>query len=613
MTTILPTPVSLSDSELLRVAKTPRRRLFQILNRASAFAPLIVVCCVLPAFQLLAKPVLDEVESLWGLRSLAVADATSLADILEPGLNEPGEPLIFQPPLAAWLNGIVVRILGPSHPLSTSIVSLTATSLAIWLTTRLAWRMGGANTALISALLMCSHPQVLEMAVAPSNGSIGMCLMLASVFGFQRHLEGKAVRVSSSLAISGIVWGLSLLVIGPVAFTVPLVFALHAMNQKSGMQPEFVARSFRNQLLQSRTVLRSTWFLVGTGLVVSGWWGLVMFSAHGMAFLRSWVASLPVECLAQGNGDWRCDLRPLLQPSWRDWFGQQSLIIGWLVVGLERSWHAWRCPVSELARRRFQLLMLWWTVVFCGRILAEVVETHFISNTAVWNVALICPTILLAALGIGTLIERDVSRRGEFFLVVLLASLTAARVTASWSFGMVAAAATATYLICFPMLNTLTGRSGNHWSEEAWRRILQITVYGSLAACLGVGLGIRNSVSEDAHRLADVRDRLKTFPEVRRVSLIATRDPVPVTLRYLLRCRWPKAKLTTSEGWDLGLTEAMNQESQSPQSRFLVLEWTSREVRLSADTGQAWKISAAGEPMRFHGRRLSMVLIEPRT
>ena len=612
MTALSPSPNLLDDPELLRVSTTPRGRLFQSLNRASAFAPLIMVCCVLPAVQLLAKPTLDEVASLWGLRALAVANASSPYEFLEPGVNEPGQPLIFQPPLSPWLNGIVIRILGPSHPLSTSLVSLIATGITIWLTTRMAWRIGGANTALVSALLTCCHPQTLELAISPSNGSLGVCLMLASIFGFQRHLEGKWVHVSPSLFISGIVWGLSLLAIGPVAFTIPLLFALHALNQRSGNQPEFANPSFRDQLLQSRLVLRSTMFLVATGFLVGGWWGIIMVSSHGMDGFRSWWTSLPVECLAPGNSEWQCDLRPLIQPTWHDWLQQQSLVIAWLIVGLERSWHLFRRPGSELVRRRYQLLLFWWTVVFVGLSLAEFVGQTSIANTEIWTFALLSPTVLLASLGIGTLIERDVTRRGELFLIILLVSLTFARISMSLLVGLAGGALSATFLVCGPMLMPSAGRTEHGWSEEGWRRLLQITVYGALIACLSVGLGFRSIVSEDEHRLADLRDRLKSFPEVRRISLIATRDPVPVTLRHLLRCRWPKAKLVTSEGWDVGLTAAMNEESESPTSKFLILEWTRRDVRFSADTGQSWRIKAVGDPMRFHGRRLSMILIEPR-
>ena len=196
-----PSPILLDDSELLRAASTPRVRLFPALYRASAFAPLIIVCCVFPAFQLLTNPTLDEEDAIWGIRAIAVSNATTLREILEPGVNDPSQPMIFQPPLAAWLNGATIRVLGPLHPLSTSLISLLATAVSIWLTSRLAWRIGGAQTALVSALLMCCHPQTLKLAISPSHGSITLCLMIASVFGFQRHLEGKWVGVSPSLLI----------------------------------------------------------------------------------------------------------------------------------------------------------------------------------------------------------------------------------------------------------------------------------------------------------------------------------------------------------------------------------------------------------------------------
>ena len=257
--------------------------------------------------------------------------------------------------------------------------------------------------------------------------------------------------------------------------------------------------------------------------------------------------------------------------------------------------------------------MLWFAVTFGGRFLVEIPGMGPVANTSVWNIALIGPTILLSALGIGTLIERAVSKRGEFFLMILLVSLTAARVATSWFIGLACGAAIATFLICTPLLIRLTGRTANGWSEEAWRQLLQFTVYGSLIVCLWLGLRVRNSVSDDSSRLADLGERLTALPEVQRISLIATRGTAPMTLRYVLRSHCPKAQLVISEAWDSGLTDAMNEESKSPRSRYLILEWTRREIRLPADMAQAWKISAAGDPMRFQGRRLSMVLIEPRT
>lgn len=613
MTSVPPLPATFDDSSLLRLATTPRSRLFPVLNRASAFAPLIIVCCVLPAFQLLARPTLNEEASLWGLRSLAEANATTVVEMLEPGLNEDGRPLIFQPPLAAWLNGAVERVLGPTHPLSSSLISLLATGIAIWLATRMAWRIGGANTSLVTALLMCSHPQVLEMAITPSNSAIGFCLILACVFGMQRHLEGKVPGVSKSLLISGVTWGLSLLAIGPTALIVPLLLVCHAFNQRPGHRTPDDTSMTSSGRISSWPSLRSTLVMSGIGLALGGWWEVLMLVQYGLAFWGSWWSSLPVECLAQGNNEWHCDLRPLLQPTWYEWFSKQALLFGWLAIGLERAFTEYRNPTGELARRRYQLLIYWWLMALSGRCLASFVGTVSVANTLVWNLALLPPTVLLSAVGFGTLIERMVTRRGEFFLMVLLVTLTAWRLTMSWMTGLTCGAAASTLLVGVPILFRWLGRSATGWSEEAWRQMLQVAVYGSLLIALSAGFGLRSAPSSDAERLVELRTRLAKFPDVRRISLIAMRDPVPVTLRHLLRCRWPHVELVTSEGWDAGLTESMKNEDSAPQSRFLILEWTRRDFRLSAETGAAWQISAIGNPMRFYGRRLSFVLIGPRT
>lgn len=613
MSTSPPKPVLLDDKELLTAVTSPRTRLFQVLTRVSAFAPLIVVCAVFPAFQLLARPVPNDDASLWGLRSLAVASAETLDDLLKPGLNGPGQPLLFQPPLAAWFNALFIRLTSHSREWAASSISALAIGLAIWLMTRFAKRIGGANAALVSAVLMCSHPQILGLTIIPSNGAVGILLMLAAVFGFQRHLEGHAVRVSASLAVTGIVWGLSLLAVGPVAFMIPLLFVIHSLNQKPGSEPEFMQRPFQFQLLQSRTILRATLLIVGLGLVVGCWWNLVMFASYGTQFTGSWWTGLPPEFATNGNSEWHCDLRAVFQPTWRESLLQNSLILGWLIVGLERSWHAWQRPTSELARRRFQLMLLWWCIAFAGRLTAELCRTSYPMNTQVWDLALLSPTILLSAVGIGTFIERDVSRRGEFCLFLLLVTLTAARLSMSWLTGLGCGAVAATFLLCGPLVMPTMGRTVFGWTEEGWRQLMQLAVYASLIACLVFGLRQPSLRTDEQAQLMDLRERLKSLPEVRRVSVIAPEDPIPVTLRYMLRHRWPNADLIVTEDWDDGLTKAMKDEATSPASRFLVLEWTRRDIRLTADTDPAWQISSGGSSLRFRSRRLSMILIQPRS
>ena len=408
MTTVLPNPVLLNDADLLRAVAPERQRLFTTLSRVSAFAPLIVVCCTLPAFQLLNNPGLNELASMWGLRSLGVAKSTTLESILEPGANEAGQPLIFQPPLVSWLNGVVVWALGTSHPLSSSLVSLIATAAAIWLVTRCAWRIGGANTALISALLMCSHPQVLESAIVPTNSAVGLCLMLASMFSFQRYLEQGQFLISSNLFGSGVLLGMALLAIGPIAFSIPLIFFL--LGLISPPQPRSISELTNNTRVLGSPAPRSILILIAIDLVVGGWWELMMSTNYGSSFWRAWWASLPKECLIPEESDWRTDVCPPLQQSLADWLTQSAMLVGWLLVGLHRCWQESRNSTGGLTRRSYQYLLCWWSVLFVGRVICEVAGTMTATNTVVWNVALLTPSILLAALGIGSLIERKVSR-----------------------------------------------------------------------------------------------------------------------------------------------------------------------------------------------------------
>ena len=604
-------PILLDDSDLIRIASTQRTRLFQILSRVRAFAPLIVVCSILPSLLLLTSPALDEEGALWGLRNLAVANATTIDTALEAGINEPGQPLVCQPPLAAWLNGLVIKLAGPTSPLATMLIPVLATGFAIWLITRLASRIGGANTALVSALFMCCQTDVLEMAIGPDNSSVGLALLFVSMLTFQRTLEGRPASLSSSLIVSGIAWGLSVLAIGPVALSIPIVFIVHAIIPKP--EHRFVADSSISQkpMSQGQSTLRSTAFIVGIGLVVAGWWCLLMVTTIGTDFIYSWSFSLPLECIRNGTSQWQCDLRPYLQPTWKSLLIEQALILPWMFVGLKRSWYECRHSPRQLTWWRFRLLLIWWSVALFGRIAAELFGLLIPTNTHVWNLVLLGPTILLSSVGVSAMIDRMLSQRREFVLIVLLVTLISGRVGSSWMVGLAGGSFAAAFLIIAPMLIPAISENGTEWSEKGWRQFLQVAICVSLLSCLFVGFDFRPATPEQS-RLVDLRERFKSLPDVQRISVVATRDPVPVTLKHLLRSQWPQADLVVSEGWDTGLTKVMNDEATAPHSRFLVLEWTRRDVRLFAETSPDWQASIAGDPMEFFDRKLSLVLVEPR-
>ena len=602
-----------NDADLLQIAVAPQQRLFPFLNRTSAFAPLILVCCVFPALQLLMSPALDDEASIWGLRALSVSRATSFNEILQPGINEAGRPLIYQPPLAAWLNGMVIRVLGPNRPLSCTLASLLATAGAIWVLTRLAKRIGGVNTALSSAILMCSLPYTLKMAISPSSDSVTFLLLVLSIFGFQKHLEEKSAIFSWPLLIGSVAWGLLILTFGPIAMLVPVLFLLHAANQRSAAQPEMTRTKPEDLSVLRWPVIRATCIIVVLGIAVGGWWEVFMLTKYGPEFWGSWWNNLPSECLDLKTTQWRSETCAAVMPTWHDWFDQQALLLGWMVFGLRRSWTLLQSPSSEMVRRRHQLLLLWWGSAVVGRVFVPLLHPSYIVNTAAWNLMLLAPTLLLASLGIGSLIERSTSHRSEFGLLILLVLLTVYRLTSSWAIGAAAVLIVAFIIMAVPGFRPAMAGSDGLWTEATWRQLLQTVVYVSIVICLSIGIGSENLRFRDEDHLTELRDRLSEIPEVRRISLIATRDPIPISLRYQLRCRWPKVEIFTNEGWDTGLTHAMNAESQSPGSRFLILEWTRKNVHLTVDTFQGWQMKSVGDPMRFHGRRLSLLLIEPQT
>ena len=613
MTEQVPSPILLDDNDLLRVVATPRKRLYPRPKSLSIFTPLILVCALFPTLLLLTNFPLSEADSSWALRSLAVANASSVTEFLQPESSDSDQPLRFQPPLAPWLNGIVIRLLGTSRFLSLSLVSLVASSLTIVLSARCGWRIGGANLALIAAVLMCSHPQLLAAALSPANNALGTCLLLAAVVGFQRHLERGTSLISLSLILSGLAWGLSLLAIGPIAGLLLPVFAVHAWRSL----PQF-ATAISTAIPESgplprtrREVFQATLILAITGLLVGGWWEVMLLLQSGSAFRLSWLSLLPLECLVKQSADEQAAICSEFQP--RSWEGlvQSSLLIGWLVVGWWRAWRLSQDSTEENSRRRFQLLWWWWSLTFAGRILADIAGTLIPTNTAAWNVALIAPTVLLAALGVHSLIERTVSGWVESLLVIAAIGVSLGKITGSIQAGLIGAALASLLLVYGPSNIPFRDAGTSCWTESIWRRLLKLTITGSMITALVLGIAKQDSVS-DENRFAELRTRLEQVPNVRRISLVGSRDPVPAALRYLLRCRWPQAQIIMDENWDAGLTEAMEAEEMKPQSRFLVLQRTRRELRLSANTGQAWKVSAVGNPLCFNEKRLSFVLIEPK-
>jgi hypothetical protein len=406
---------------------------------------------------------------------------------------------------------------------------------------------------------------------------------------------------------SGIAWGLLLLTAGSVSLLVLPLFLSYGWVRRSAGRTQ----DSDHPVPQLVSGFKAFLIVAGIGLFVGGWWPLLMWAKYGNAFWPTWLSNVPEMCLATSSIEWQCNVLPQLHQTWRQWLVQQVIIIGWLLAALGRSLDDWRRD-SNGASQFSQFLTIWWFIAFCGRFLTEFIGTKLPMNTALWNLVLLPPTILLATRGIDTLIERKLPRRAEFLLIVLTVGTTLVPFAVSPAVSIASALVVAAILALGSFLKRIIGRTGKGWSETRWRQILQIMICGSLIGCMTSGLLPRFSRSPDETGLAELRARLVTLPDVQRITLLSTRDPIPITVVYFLKCRWPDADLVSSEGWDPGLTVAMNKESAFPRSRFLIIEWT-RDIRIPADTSQQWQVSSVGDPLRVLGRRLSLILIGPRT
>ena len=278
----------LDDSQLLRLAADPRLRLFPEPSRTTVLAPLVIVMSLLPALAIALTPGFDEISARWGLRALDVAMALKLPGWLQPGVEGFGRSLADQPPLASWLHAIVVRSLGSEHPVSWHVVSFLATCGCVVAMYRLARRLGGASFSLVVVACLSCHPLTLRFAAGTTPGSLGMLLIVVSVWGLLGHLEGPASLVSFRLLVGSLAWGLAVLAVGPVAIALLPPLLLHAGGLRDGLTRSATASTVPGLDRSAWTGLTALLVLVVTGLSFSSWWEVMMLSEHGGEFWSSW-------------------------------------------------------------------------------------------------------------------------------------------------------------------------------------------------------------------------------------------------------------------------------------------------------------------------------------
>ena len=212
--------ISIDDSQLLRLAADPRTRLFPTLRGSTVFWPIVLLVSWLPCIAAAIRPEFPDESAGWALRALDVSPAGSSREWLQPGLNGLGAALIDQPPLSTWILALFIPHLGTQNLCNWLVPSLLAAFGTIYVAYLLGRRIGGSAFGLMTAVVICAHPVVLNFATDTGPAAVGTLLIALTAWGFLGHLEGPLQLVSARLLAGAVSWGLAILAVVTRACTV---------------------------------------------------------------------------------------------------------------------------------------------------------------------------------------------------------------------------------------------------------------------------------------------------------------------------------------------------------------------------------------------------------
>lgn len=574
---------SLDDSQLLRLASDPRKRLFPPLRGVTVFGPLVVIAGLIPCLMAIQAPELDDNGAGWGLRALDVVQAHSLLGWLEPGREGLGHGFASQPPLSSWLQALIAPRLGMERLNSWRAISLVMSCCTIWGACLLARRLGGASFGLMTAILLCFHPVMFLLATRIGPASVGTILMLVAYWGFLSHLEGPAQLVSLRLLLGSVAWGLALLAVGPVAVALllPVVIQTWLLREGKGL----AGHSWKERLWQVWLGTRTLLVYVVTGLSFSGWWQVMMLSNHDGAFMHAWL-----------TGTVELSVRPDTPPSfWRGWLIQNAYLVGWLLIGLAAVIRELRQPTSELARRRCQFLLVWWLCALGFRAVFDIPALRLSCLISTWDVMLLIPTAMLASWGGRTFVMRGSQLSGEALAVILTLSLGLWRASGLPWVGVAAFLAGWLGVLVFPSVLASFRGGPRRWNEKDWSRLMRAAFVTTLLLHTSLGLIDLPRPNVQSRSLTELRQRTGAIASTPRVTLVASTSQLPESLLFVLRTQWPDSELV--------VTGQTPKPTSAPDSE-LYIEWAQSEGRIINEIPPDRQATILGDPLRFRGKRL---------
>lgn len=600
------------DHRLLELAAPQPEPLFTVLRRSAMLRPLLFLGATLPGLLSLADCVPDTRSALWALRALDVLGSHNIDDALRPGYGGASQSLLFQPPLQAWLVAGSMQALGAARRISPFLPSYLWSALTVWCLYRMVSRYAGHRLAFLATLGFCLHPQVISQVRSASPDALMTLTTLLTAWLFLRHLQLPFGIVSWSLLGAGLSWGLCLLGAGPAAVILALILLVHTIVFPwVRLRTSTVPVSGRSPRTSLRRQVRSWLLLVITGIPVASWWGLMMSDLYGPYFHASWWTGLPTTPPGRSVSLYLSEAMVSARGRLDHWLIQQTWIAGWAVLGFWQIRTHWRTAGHESRRELYHLALIWGVVAVVLRFWIAGVGRAMPISAGLAEPLTIVPLLLLAGIGIEAVIDRQAPAWGVSLAVAMTAGLLTLSLSGRWWLALLVAGIAFAAIQLGSALVTRPFSNDRPWQEPQVRPILMAamlcTLVGQSVGCIGAA----RQQEPGSERLLQFRLKLVDLPDVQRISVISPQAPPPVQLRLLLRSCWPAAELVVTEGWDPGLTQHLSERQTSEDARYLVVEWTRREVNIQAETGSGWQVRQIADPSRSYGRRLSAYLITP--
>ena len=291
------------DSQLLLLAREPRRDLLPILDRADAMSPLIFLLAFIPVLAAIPHQTVEDVDAAWGLESLE-AVSNGIIGVVDR------------------TNAGRVRSFGESHCLPVGLC-LTSASFGLLHSTTLFWlylptycavavlvgsvyvfmrEVGGPRLALVTSTLLVLHAPVLLLAQTAVSGVWSLPLALVTYYCVIGHLHRSGEIVSGRLLCGGVALGLCLLADETTAIVSYVTLAMYWLFQVIfvGSPRQKATKPLRG--LAAIASCLSMIILALTATAAGGWREWAVYTHDGQPFWAHWqLVPMTVEAITNDS------------------------------------------------------------------------------------------------------------------------------------------------------------------------------------------------------------------------------------------------------------------------------------------------------------------------